>query len=251
MNHPRPKMAAAAMAALRQEIRRLEGFKNPLAQANAVRFGIPEIDNALPEKSFPLGVTHEFISHAPEEAAATAGFLSGLVALMTKDSGSVAWIGRQRPMYAPGLAAYGLDPKRILFIQAERDRDALWAMEEALRCKGLAAVVGEAADADLTATRRLQLAAEESGATGILLRANPRKTGTSACVTRWHIRPLQSGADNGLPGVGVTRWRAELLKTRGGRAAGWDIEWKNGRFRLPAATAAIQESQAARKALRA
>lgn len=252
MNQPRPKMAAAAMAALRQEIRRLEGFKNPLAQAGAVRFGIPDIDNALPEKSFPLGVTHEFISNAPEEMAATAGFLSGLVALMTKDSGSVAWIGKQRHIYAPGLAAYGLDPKRILFIQAERDRDALWAMEEALRCKGLAAVVGEVADADLTATRRLQLAAEESGATGILLRANPKKTGTSACVTRWHIRPMQSVAESGLPGVGVTRWHAELLKTRGGRPAAWDIEWKNGRFRLPAAPAAQpQDYQAARRALRA
>ena len=232
MYHQRPTLAPAAMAALRQEIRRIEGFKN-LSGRGALRFGIPDIDNALPEKSFPLGVTHEFISEAPEETAATAGFLSGLLALMLRESGSVAWIGSRRTLYAPGLAAYGFDPRRIVFIEAEKS-DALWAMEETLRCKGLAAAVGEIGDADLTSTRRLQLAAESSGTTGLLLRTKPRKTGSSACVTRWHIRPLPSAPENALPGLGAPRWHAELLKTRGGHSAGWDIEWKNGRFRLPA-----------------
>lgn len=231
MNHPQPKMAAAAMAALRQEIRRIEGFKNPSGRG-ALRFGIPAVDNALPEKSFPLGVTHEFISDQPEETAATAGFMAGLLSLMLRDNGSIAWIGSRKTWYAPGLAAYGFDPKRIVFIESDRSRDALWAMEEALRCKGLAAAVGEIGDADLTATRRLQLAAEGSGTTGLLLRTKPRKTGNSACVTRWRIKPLSSIVENGLPGLGASRWHAELLKTRGGRPAAWDIEWKNGQFRL-------------------
>jgi protein ImuA len=235
MNQPQPRMTSAAMNALRQEVRRLEGFRNVTSRLGAVRFGVPAIDNALPEKSFPLGVTHEFVSEGPEEGAVTAGFISGLMSLMMKEGGTVAWVGRQRNIYAPGLAFFGLDAKRILFIQADRDRDALWAMEEALRCKGLAAVVGETGDADLTATRRLQLAAEDSGATGLLLRTKPKKTGTSACVTRWHIRPLPSVSENGLPGLGAPRWRVELLKTRGGRPAAWDVEWKNGRFQLPAA----------------
>ena len=235
MNHSRPNMAPAAMAALRQEVRRIEGFKN-LSGRGALRFGIPDIDNALPEKSFPLGVTHEFMSERPEETAATAGFLSGLLALMLRDSGSVAWIGSRKTLYAPGLAAFGFDPKRIVFIEADRSRDTLWAMEETLGCKGLAAVVGELGDADLTATRRLQLAAESSGTTGLFFRTNPRRTGNSACVTRWHIKPLQSVAENALPGLGAPRWHAELLKTRGGRPAAWDIEWKNGQFRVPSSS---------------
>src|SRR5438045_4107436 len=118
MSHSRSDMPAAAMNALRQEIRRLEGFKGASTHG-AVRFGIPGIDNALPGKSFPLGVTHEFVSQGPEEAAVTAGFLSGLLSLMMKDGGTVAWVGRQRNIYAPGLACFGLDAKRILFIQAE------------------------------------------------------------------------------------------------------------------------------------
>ncbi len=231
-NTPRPKLAAAAMTALRQEIRRIEGFKNPSGRG-ALRFGIPEIDNALPEKSFPLGVTHEFISQHAEETAATAGFLSGILSLLLRESGSIAWIGSRKTFYAPGLAAYGFDPKRIIFIEADRSQDALWALEEALRCKGLAAAVGEIGDADLTATRRLQLAAEGSGTTGLLLRTKPRKTGNSACVTRWHISPQSSFPERELPGLGAPRWHAELLKTRGGRPAAWDIEWKNGQFRLP------------------
>lgn len=225
--------SSATLNALRQEIRRLEGFKGMTATGTPLRFGIPDIDNALPEKSFPLGVTHEFISDSPEEAAATTGFLSGLLALLTKGTGTIAWICRQRSIYAPGLAAFGIDPKRILFVETRSECDALWAMEEALRCKGLVAAVGEAGDAPLTSTRRLQLAAEESGATGMLLRMRPRRSGTSACVTRWHIRPRPGLREKGMPGVGSPRWHAELVKARGNRPMAWDIEWKNGRFRLP------------------
>jgi protein ImuA len=228
---------SATLNALRQEIRRLEGFRGMTTTGTPLRFGIPDIDNALPEKSFPLGVTHEFISESLEEAAATTGFLSGLLALMTKGTGTIAWICRERNIYAPGLAAFGFDPRRILFVEARSERDALWAMEEALRCKGLAAAVGEAGDAPLTSTRRLQLAAEESGATGILLRMRPRRSGASACVTRWHIRPRPGARENNLPGVGTPRWHAELIKARGSRPMAWDIEWKNGRFRLPAQAA--------------
>ena len=63
-------------------------------------------------------------------------------------------------------------------------------MEEALKCDGIAAVVGEIQELSFTVSRRLQLAVEQSRVTGFILRNNPRNLNTTACVTRWKITPL-------------------------------------------------------------
>jgi protein ImuA len=104
-------------------------------------------------------------------------------------------------------------------------------MEEALRCKAVSACVGEISNIDLTASRRLQLAAEQSGATGFLLRMNPKSLSSTACATRWKIRPLPSVLEDGMPGVGFPRWEAELLKVRNGKPGVWQIEWAGKQFR--------------------
>ena len=87
--------------------------------------------------------------------------------------------------YGPGLDLFGLSPARLLVLTVSRPADVLWAMEEGLRCRALACVIaeltGEGAEADLTATRRLSLAAREGvsarvSGLGLLIRhrATPR-----------------------------------------------------------------------------
>ena len=68
--------------------------------------------------------------------------------------------------YGPGLDAFGLSPERLLTVSAARRSDLLWAMEEALRCRAVDAVIGELrhGEIDSVALRRLSLAAAESGA---------------------------------------------------------------------------------------
>ena len=83
---------------------------------------------------------------------------------------------------------------------------------------------------DLTTSRRLQLATEQSRVTGFLLRTDPKQPGTTACTCRWQIHPLHSETENGLPGVGFARWKVELLKIRGGRPGKWELEWSNNQF---------------------
>ena len=67
--------------------------------------------------------------------------------------------------YGPGLDLFGLASARLLVLRVPKPVDVLWAMEEALRCRALACVIaeltGDGAAADLTATRRLALAARE------------------------------------------------------------------------------------------
>ena len=76
----------------------------------------------------------------------------------------MAWCRRQDGLYGPGLAAFGLDPGRLIVVRARTDKDVFWAMEEGLRCSRLVAVVGEVGALDCSAGRRLQLAARAGGA---------------------------------------------------------------------------------------
>jgi protein ImuA len=103
-------------------------------------------------------------------------------------------------------------------------------MEEGLRSKALAAVVGEVAALSLSTSRRLQLAAENSGITALALRrwrnadmARRQRRAPNAAVTRWRIKALPSEtADE--PGVGKPRWHVELWRCRGGVPAEWMVE---------------------------
>lgn len=111
------------------------------------------------------------------------------------------------------------------------DREVLWALEEALKCKALAAVVGELREISFTQSRRLQLAVEQSHVTGFLHRYAPRLENTVACVSRWKITSLPSVLDDKLPGVGAPRWNVHLLKARNGKPGSWQVEWTAQGFR--------------------
>jgi protein ImuA len=143
----------------------------------------------------------------------------------------VLWCLKRPDLYGPGLAAHGLDPARLVIVAAPRDEEILWAIEEGLRLPGLAAVVGEVGRLPMVAGRRLQLAAERSGVTALVLRrwrngeeAAAERERPSAALTRWRVMALPSRDIAGMPGIGNPRWRVELLRCRGGVPAGWDVE---------------------------
>jgi hypothetical protein len=146
-------------------------------------------------------------------------------------SGPVLWCLKRPDLYGSGLAAHGLDPARLVIAAAPRDAEILWAIEEGLRMPGLAAVVGEVGRLPMVASRRLQLAAERSGVTALLLRrwrngdeAMAERARPSAAVTRWRVTALPSRDIEGVPGIGKPRWRIELLRCRGGVPALWEVE---------------------------
>ena len=90
--------------------------------------------------------------------------------------------------YGPGLDAFGLAPERLLTVSVAHRRDLMWAMEEALRCRAVGAVIGELRHGalDPVAVRRLSLAAAESGALALLLRGAPPRDASTA-ATRWIV----------------------------------------------------------------
>lgn len=228
---------------LEREILPLQGYKPPTA-GKAVAFGLGPVEAAFPNRCFPTGAVHEFISRTPEQAVATAGFISCLLAPLMRNGGVCLWVGGKRKIFPPGLAIYGVAPDRLVFVELSREKDIRWAMEEALKCEALAAVIGEIGELSFTDSRRLQLAVEQSRVTGFLLRHAPRHVGTVAAVARWEIASLPSVAEDGLPGVGFPRWRVDLQKIRNGRPGMWQVEWAAGRFRsLPQALPAIHAGE--------
>ena len=148
------------------------------------------------------------------------------------------WVLRAPDLFAPGLAAAGLHPDKLIYAETGSETSVLPVTEEGLRHKGLAGVVAEAARLTLVASRRLQLAAEASGVAALVIRhwpgqGGPELSGTVA-ATRWRLTALASAPLGGVPGLGAPRWQVELLRCRGGTSAEWILEAcdETGRLRL-------------------
>jgi protein ImuA len=213
---------------LRKDILLLQGFKPPAA--GVVDVGLGSITAAFPNAVFPTGAIHEFISTGPENAAASGGFVAGLTGSLMGSGGACVWITSSRKVFPSGLKTFGIEPDRVIFVDVKKEKEVLWVMEEALKCEGLAVVICEIPEVSFTASRRLQLAVEQSHVTGFLVRHNPRKLNTIACIARWKVSPLASKPITGMPGVGFPRWNVELERIRNGQPGTWQMEWSAGRF---------------------
>jgi protein ImuA len=233
---------ADIIAQLKKDILPFQGFKTSLKN-NVVDATLGPIKNAFPNNSFPLAAIHEFISVNKEEGAATGGFVAALIASLMKGGGVTIWISAARNIFPPALKSFGIAPEKIIFINLKKEKEIGWAMEEALKCKGLSAVIGEIPELSFTTSRRLQLAVEQSNVTGFILRSNPRNLNTTTCVTRWKIRPIASLLEESMPGLGFPRWNVELVKVRNGYPGRWEIELFAGRMKAITVRKAVQLQQ--------
>jgi protein ImuA len=223
------------LSALRAEVRAIECAVTTRGGAGVLPFGVGTVDRRLAGGGLALGALHEAAgagASLSDEAAATL-FVAAIAARLP---GTVLWALGRRDLFAPGLAGAGLGPERVLYAECGRDEEVLAVMEEGLRHGGLAAVVGEAGRAGLAATRRLQLAAEESGTAALMLRRRRRGGedplgSPSAAATRWRLACLPSGKLP-VPGVGRPRWRLILARQRGGEPYEWIMEGPDAEGRL-------------------
>lgn len=218
----------AIISRLQKDILHWQGFIPPPALPKGI--GLGPLESAFPNGVFPTGTIHEMICSGPEQAAATTGLMAGVLSLLMRQGGACLWVSISRKLFPSSLTVFNVEPDRVIFVDLQREKDVLWAMEEALKCEGLAAVIAEVRDISFAQSRRLQLAVESSKVTGFLLRNDPRKLGTTTCVARWQITPLPSELEEGLPGIGFPRWQVDLLRVRNGSPGSWKLEWVEGRF---------------------
>ena len=219
----RAERIARAAALIRSDFRQEE------AALVCARIGAAEIDAALPWGGVPSGL-HE-IASAPGDGA-KAGFAARLIG---ERAGPILWCRSRRTAleggdpYGPGMSALGLSPDRLILVEAARQPDLLWAMEEGARTKGVAAVVAEGAAPGLTAGRRLQLAAEAGNGLVLLLQSG-RNAVPSSALTRWFVASAPSLPE--ADGPGRPCWTLELWRCRGGRPRDWMVEWDDAALSL-------------------
>jgi len=193
--------------------------------------GLGPLEQAFPSGSFPVGAVHEFLSEGLAHAAATSAFISAILGRLMQEDGYCLWVGNRRSLFPHGLQAFGVVADRIIFIDVAREKEALWVMEEALKCSSLAAVVGELSNLSFKESRRLQLAVEQSRVTGFIHRYDPRSEQAVACVSRWKIRSLPGIVQDNMPGLANPRWEVQLLRIRNGYPGSWQLEWTADGFR--------------------
>ena len=228
---------------LRDSIERLETHgaayglrKVPLGHADA---------DASLQGGLALGVVHEVFASAGRQSAVATGFVAGISGRVAARR-PVVWIRQDfteveaGAVSMSGFSELGLDPRCLVSVHVADVEHALRTAADALACDAVGAVVlevwGEARQLDLVASRKLTLAAQASGATGLMLRmaANPRP---STAETRWIVRAAHSPPASHSIAWGSPLFEAQLVRNRHGPTGRWIMEWKSDEclFGSPAA----------------
>jgi protein ImuA len=228
----KPAGTPATLRRLRRTVAEIEGQETDLAPGrHALSFGVGEIDRVL-GGGLASSSMHEIAARTWRDLGAASGFALALAARVP-DRRETLWIQtgfsalESGKLYSPGIEMFGLPPCALLILNVPRPLDALWAMEEALRCRALSSVICELPDdgvlSDLTTTQRLTIAARECGLFGFLLRHRSSPL-TSSTETRWTISAASSVPDR-FGELGRTAFNASLIKNRRGPDAQWTIVW--------------------------
>jgi protein ImuA len=212
------------LAALRAEIALVGGTTGTAPLKAGVMTGLAALDARLPAGGLQAGGIHAVTGSAAH------GFVTFLLA---RRGGAILWCRRPGTLdglYPPGLFDHGIDPAKVILAEARDQAELLETAEEGLRCASLAAVVAEPPKAlDLTASRRLQLAAQAGGVLGLLIlpsgsrsEAARSEAGRVSLLTAWEAEPAAT----------------TLTRCRGGRPGSWTVQWNGQTHRLHLAAAA-------------
>jgi len=226
------------------QIERGDHSRNILPTKNepTISLGDSKIDAALPWGGLPLAGLHEVFGDI-----AAVGFSAMLLNKIINENldAPILWCQHKRDLCGHGLAEFGIDPGRLIFVHGKNDADILWAMEEGLRSSNIAAVVGKPYKIPPIAGRRLQLVAEKNNIPSIIIRPQNHNKGqqdvtpTSSALTRWRVTSAPSITPANGHGLGAPKWNLELQRCRysalnlqmqsqkqiAGRKTSWQVEW--------------------------
>lgn len=217
--------------ALRQQLTRLQKPVGIAEGPAVLPLGVSAVDDVL-GGGLLRGALHEIAAASEAHLPAATGFTLGLAALATGNK-HLVWIAEDMALaesgvpYGAGLEAFGLSPERLVIVAVAHRHELMAAVEEALRCRTVGAVLGEVRNGalDAVAVRRLSLAASDSGAPAFLLRAQPPHDASTA-ATRWVVSASSSVIERTF-GPGAPRFAVHLTRNRRGPSASWILEWRN------------------------
>jgi protein ImuA len=220
------------LASLRGRIERIETSGETHA-LNRVALGHADAD-AMLQGGLAVGAMHEVFAEAGRQSAAATGFVAGLAGRVTARR-PLVWVRQDfseiesGALSMNGFAELGLDPRLVVTVRAADVDTALRTAADALACDAIGVVVlevwGEARALDLVASRKLTLAAQASGVTGLLLRVATEPQPSTA-ETRWIVRAAHSPPASLWSTWGAPVFDAQLVRNRHGPVGRWIMEWK-------------------------
>jgi len=191
---------------------------------------------------------HSEVFASGREASGTATALALAMDGLELGPRSVLWVQDAAALrlggrpYRPGLP----EPlrHRLIHVAAKTPEDLLFALEEGVRCRDLAFVIGELAGnpraLDFTASRRLSLAAEKHGVPLLLVRLDAAHDLSSARM-RWQVRSAPSPAPRWSTfAPGPPRWHAELFRARAHTPGEWILSDQEGGLAARASTSSAR-----------
>jgi hypothetical protein len=211
-----PKLPVA-LETLRRQIARLEGARHR-GGAGPISSGCGPLDRLLPAGGFRRGTLTEWL--AAGEGTGAVALALGAAAAACGDGGMLVVLDRRREFYPPAAVGLGIAPQRLIVVHAATAADDAWALDQALRCPGVAAVLAWPEKLDGRTFRRLQLAAEEGNGLGLLIRPESARREPSWAEVRLGVEPLTSTSSAESPSNSPAgcrrRLRIHLLRCRGG-----------------------------------
>ncbi len=154
--------------------------------------GFPALDAALPDGGWPQGAIIELLHEQPG-----IGEIHLLLPLLRTPPGDrwVAWVAPPCMPYAPALAGLAAGLSRQLLIDPPEPPAILWSARQALASGACHAVLMWSPHIDLSALRRLQLAAEKSTTPLFLFRSPSAAHQPSPAPLRLHLGARRDGLD--------------------------------------------------------
>jgi protein ImuA len=222
----------STLATLRGDIARIETYGGACMPDRAA-LGHADADATL-QGGLATGAIHEVFADAGRQSAAATGFIAGLARRVAARR-PLVWVRQDfteietGALSMSGWAELGLDPRLLVTVRAAEVETALRTTADALACDALGAVVlevwGQARQIDLVASRKLTLAAQASGVTGLLLRVAAEPVPSTA-ETRWIVRAAHSPPATSWSAWGAPVFDAQLVRNRHGPVGRWIMEWK-------------------------
>jgi hypothetical protein len=170
-----------------------------------IPLGTGGLDALFPDGGLSAGSLVELLPSAAGAGAWTLALILARYACGERKTLLIA--DHERVFYPPAARKLGFDPERTVIVRPRRAADALLALAQALRCPAIGTAIGAFEYLNDRDGRRLQLAAESSGAIGILLRPLSALGMPSFATIRLRLDPLPSS----LRG---RRLRLEVLRCR-------------------------------------
>jgi len=208
------------------------------AKVTPLASGDPKLDSML-GGGLVLGQPHEILPKRSgwDDASVTAFTLAWLQRRQQTDQRLALWVMQRPSLYPQGLANLSIDFDRLVLVEAPKDIDALWTLEQGLFNSAFGLVIGEIENFDLLGSRRLQLAAERHNPLILILRRSQRglslKEVPNSALTRWLISPSSA---QGASHHNNFHWQTNLTRNKAGTTGNFLMKWHHETHRFTLAT---------------